>query len=139
MQAVAARNWPRMSEAKLVVVDDPLIPAYVGKVIPPLANIIEEGKQEELTWATKIAKGSAGLLAHTELTVSQVLREGDPKHELPKVAEEWGADCIFVGSTGFSSRFERFVLGSVSAGVAARAHCSVEAVRQNARKKGETK
>jgi len=53
-----------------------------------------------------------------------------PKNELPRVAEEWGADCIFVGSTGFSNRFERFVLGSVSAAVAARAHCSVEVVRQ---------
>jgi hypothetical protein len=28
-------------------------------------------------------------LAHTELKVTQVLREGDPKHELPKAAEEW--------------------------------------------------
>ena len=69
------------------------------------------------------------MLDHTQLIVTHVLREGDPKHELPKAAEEWGADCIFVGSTGFSNRFERFVLGSVSAAVAARAHCSVEVVR----------
>jgi nucleotide-binding universal stress UspA family protein len=132
--AVASRMWPAKSEAKLVAVDDPLIPDYVGDVIPPLANIIEEDKQEELSWATKIANESAGLLAHTELKVTQVLREGDPKHELPKAAEEWGADCIFVGSAGFSNRFERFVLGSVSAAVAARAHCSVEVVRGQKRR-----
>jgi len=36
---------------------------------------------------------------------------------------------FFVGSAGFSNRLERFVLGSVSAAVAARAHCSVEVVR----------
>jgi nucleotide-binding universal stress UspA family protein len=130
VQAVAARYWPPKSEAKLVAVDDPLLPDYVGEVIPPLANIIEEDKQEELTWATKIAKESAALLAHTRLKVTQVLREGDPKHELPKAAEEWGADCIFIGSTGFSNRLERFMLGSVSAAVTARAHCSVEVVRQ---------
>ena len=59
------------------------------------------------------------------------IREGDPKKDLPQAAEEWGADSIFVGSTGFSNRFERFLLGSVSAAVAARAHCSVEVVRQN--------
>jgi nucleotide-binding universal stress UspA family protein len=138
VQAVAARYWPPRSEAKLVAVDDPLLPDYVGEVIPPLANIIEEDKQEELTWATKIAKESAALLAHTQLKVTEVLREGDPKHELPKAAEEWGADCIFVGSAGFSNRFERFVLGSVSAAVAARAHCSVEVVRRNASEKGST-
>ena len=130
VQAVAARYWPPKSEAKLVSVDDPLLPDYVGEVIPQLANIIEEDKQEELTWATKIAKESAALLAHTQLKVTQVLREGDPKHELPKAAEEWGADCIFVGSTGFSNRLERFMLGSVSAAVTARAHCSVEVIRQ---------
>jgi nucleotide-binding universal stress UspA family protein len=36
-----------------------------------------------------------------------------------------------VGSAGFSNRLERFVLGSVSAAVAARAHCSVEIVRKS--------
>jgi len=106
----------------------------VGDVIPPLASIIEEDKKHEVTWATKIAKESASLLAHTELKVIQVLREGDPKHELPKAAEEWGADCIFVDSAGFSIRFERFVLGSVSAAVAARAHCSVEVVTRARRR-----
>jgi nucleotide-binding universal stress UspA family protein len=129
VRAIAGRNWPPHSEVKLVAVDDPLVPDYVGKIIPPLARIIEEDKQEELSWANTIATRSSGLLAHTQLTVTPVLREGDPKHELPQAAEEWGADCIFVGSAGFSNRLERFVLGSVSAAVAARAHCSVEVVR----------
>jgi len=129
VHAVAARNWPLNSEVKLVAVDDPLLPAYVGKVIPPLTSIIEEDRQEELSWANKIVKRSVGLLADTQLEVTPVLREGDPKRELPRAAEEWGADCIFVGSAGFSNRLERFVLGSVSAAVAARAHCSVEVVR----------
>jgi len=70
-------------------------------------------------------------LPPAKFKVTSQLREGDPKHELPKAAEEWGADCIFVGSTGFSNRLERFVLGSVSAAVAARAHCSVEVVRRS--------
>jgi nucleotide-binding universal stress UspA family protein len=133
VRAVAARNWPPNSEVKLVAVDDPLVPDYVGKIIPPLASTIKEDKQEEMSWADTIVRRSSDLLAHTGLKVTQILREGNPKHELPKAAEEWGADCIFVGSAGFSNRFERFVLGSVSAAVAARAHCSVEVVRQNER------
>jgi nucleotide-binding universal stress UspA family protein len=48
---------------------------------------------------------------------------------LVRHAEEFGAECIFTGATGFSNRIERFVLGRVSAAVAARAHCSVEVVR----------
>ena len=129
VRAVAARWWPPRSEAVLVVVDDPLFPDYLGKVIPPLSHIIEEDKQEELAWAAKIAKRSATLLEQSSLKVSQVLRNGEPKRELPKAAEEWAADCIFLGSAGFSNRLERVVLGSVSAAVAARAHCSVEVVR----------
>ena len=65
-----------------------------------------------------------------ELNVSSVILQGDPKHALVAEAEKRGADSIFVGSTGFSNRFERFLLGSVSAAIAARAHCSVEVVRE---------
>lgn len=132
VKAAAARKWPKDSEVMLVVVDDPLIPDYWGKLIPPLAKTIEDDKREEKAWAKSIVARSRELLTQNPVKVTHLLREGDPKSELPKVAEEWGADCIFVGSTGFSNRFERFVLGSVSAAVAARAHCSVEVVRQSA-------
>jgi nucleotide-binding universal stress UspA family protein len=133
LKAVASRHWPKGSEITLVAVDDPLFPDYYGKLLPPLQQIIEEDKQQELVWAAKIAKGAARYFEKTDLKVTSVLREGDPKQELPKAAEEWRADCIFVGSVGFNSRFERFVLGSVSAAVAARAHCSVEVVRDKRR------
>jgi nucleotide-binding universal stress UspA family protein len=55
-----------------------------------------------------------------EIEVHQVL--------LCSEAESWGADSIFVGSRGLSG-MERFLIGSVSFGVAARAHCSVEVIR----------
>ena len=50
------------------------------------------------------------------LTVSSVIKEGDPKHVLLDEAEHWGADCIFVGARGLS-RVERFLLGSVAAAI----------------------
>jgi nucleotide-binding universal stress UspA family protein len=43
-------------------------------------------------------------------------------------AEDLMAHCIFVGARGMG-RLERFLIGSVSLGVATRAHCSVEVVR----------
>lgn len=130
LRAVAARNWPAGTEVKVVMVDDPLAPEFLGKVIPPLGKMLEEDRQEERAWVEKISKQSIDILRSASIKVTCVVREGDPKRELPKAAEEWGANCIFVGSAGFSNRFERFVLGSVSAAVAARAHCSVEVVRR---------
>jgi nucleotide-binding universal stress UspA family protein len=130
MRAVAARTWPARSEIKVVLVDDPLAPEFLGKIIPPLETMLEEDRQEERAWVEKISKRSLEILRSAGMKVSCVVREGDPKRELPKVAEDWGADCIFVGSAGFSNRLERFVLGSVSAAVAARSHCSVEVVRK---------
>jgi nucleotide-binding universal stress UspA family protein len=68
----------------------------------------------------------AGFEVYTEV------KEGDAKRVLLDEAKRLHADCIFVGSTGFSNRLERFLLGSVSAAVANRAECSVEVVRNEA-------
>jgi len=126
---VAARKWPASSEVSIVLVEDPLAPEFMGKIIPPLEKGLEEDRRQERAWVEKISKESIEILHSAAVKVTCVVREGDPKRELPAIAEEWGADCIFVGSAGFSNRLARFVLGSVSAAVAARAHCSVEVVR----------
>lgn len=131
VRVVAARDWPANSEVKLIVVEDPVVPPIISDVFPPLAETIEEANTEERVWSERILARSSDIFCATGVKVLTEIREGDPKKELPHAAEEWGADCIFVGSTGFSNRFERFLLGSVSAAVAARAHCSVEVVRQN--------
>ena len=129
LKAFAARNWPPQSEVKVIMVDDPIAPDFLGKLIPPVGKMIEEDRQQERAWVEKISKSSLDILRKAGIKVSCVLREGDPKQELCKAAEEWHADCIFVGSAGFSNRVGRFVLGSISAAVAARAHCTVEVVR----------
>ena len=131
LKAVAARHWPSQSEIKVIMVDDPLAPEFLGKMIPPLGKVLEEDRKEERAWVEKISKQSFDILRQAEIKVTCEVRQGDPKRELCKAAEEWNADCIFVGSAGFSNRLERFVLGSISAAVAARAHCSVEVVRKS--------
>lgn len=129
LKALAARHWPPQSEVRVVMVDDPIAPDFLGKLIPPIGKMIEEDRQEEKAWVETISKSSMDILREAGVKVSCVLREGDPKQELCKAAEDWHADCIFVGSAGFSNRLERFVLGSISAAVAARAHCTVEVIR----------
>lgn len=131
VRAVAARDWPANSEVKLIVVDDPVVPPIISDIFPPLAETIEESNTEARVWSERILARAADIFSASRVEVMTEIIEGDPKKELPQAAEEWGADSIFVGSTGFSNRFERFLLGSVSAAVAARAHCSVEVVRQN--------
>ena len=129
VREVAARRWPLKSEARVVVVEDPMVPTLVGHLIPSVAEWVKESNRGETEWMQKLAERAAEQLRAAELLVSSAVLNGDPKRVLVEEAEKWGADVIFVGSTGFSNRFERFLLGSVSAAVAARAHCSVEVVR----------
>jgi nucleotide-binding universal stress UspA family protein len=132
-RAVSARGWSRGSEVRVVVAQDLMKAFPVSLLIPPVNEFVDEVNETERTQAEEIAAEAvkelrAGLDGKS-VTVSSAVETGDPKQVLVRHAEEFGADCIFTGATGFSNRIERFVLGSVSAAVAARAHCSVEVVR----------
>jgi len=134
LRAVAERNWPPLSQARVVMVDNPMQATLVGELIPLVAASVDESNRWDRTRIREFAEEAAKLIRRNGLQVSAAIEDGDPKHVLPRVAEQWGANCIFVGATGFSNRFQRFLLGSVSAAVAARAHCSVEVVRPRTRK-----
>jgi nucleotide-binding universal stress UspA family protein len=129
IQAVAARNWPAGTEAQVIVVDEPLQATLIGRLIPRINALVKEFNFAELTWAQQIAETAAVDLRQHGLSVTALARSGDPKRVLVAEAEAWGADAIYLGSTGLGSRMGRFLLGSVSSAVAARAHCSVEVFR----------
>lgn len=130
VRAVAARRWPEGSEARVVVAQTLFGgSAAAGGLVPPAVEWIESENEAERKHAREIAERAAATLSAAGLKTSTGVAEGDPKRVLVDEAETWGADCIFVGSTGFSNRVERFLLGSVSAAVAARARCTVEVVR----------
>lgn len=84
--------------------------------------------EDPWAWVRNMVEVSAAQLRAAGLTVSALVEDGDPKRVLLDEAEQWDADCIFVGARGLR-RIERLPLSSVSAAVAARAHCSVEVVR----------
>lgn len=135
IEQVAARNWPEKSEVRVVTVDQPLEPTVVGELVPNLRRSVEESSQEENERSRRIATAAAEHLKGRGLRAEGLVKIGDPKQVLVKFAEEWRADCIFLGATGLSNRFERFLLGSTAGAVAARAHCSVEVVRTRRRKR----
>lgn len=133
VRSVASRFWTQGSEVRVVVAED-VIKAYpISMLVPPISEFVEEVNIAEHSEAESIVaeaiKELRAQLQSKNVTVSSVIDRGDPKQVIVRQAEEFGADCIFTGATGFSNRFERFLLGSVSAAVAARAHCSVEVVR----------
>ncbi len=73
-------------------------------------------------------QSAADNLRKAGVSASVLLTKGNPKLALVEEAEHWNAESLFVGVKG-ARGIDRFLLGSVSATVASRAHCSVEVVR----------
>lgn len=125
VNAVAARHWPKGSEVRIV---------NGFPVIPPIgadyaAAAIAEWIVEEKARVEGAIETAVGTLKGAGLKVSKVMRQEDARQSLISEAQNWAADCIFVGAQGMTA-FERFLLGSVSSFVATHAPCSVEVIRE---------
>jgi nucleotide-binding universal stress UspA family protein len=129
VETMATRVWPLASEARIVTVVDPLKPETPNHVAPPIASWISAERRHEPTWVAEFVEAATKKLRAAELIVSSKIEEGDPKRLLIADAEEWGAECIFIGASCAHTPFEKFLLGSVAMAVVTRARCSVEVVR----------
>jgi|ERR1035437_242971 nucleotide-binding universal stress UspA family protein len=129
VSAIASRNWPKGSTVRLVSVADSSVLGSIGRFVPQMNDAVLEAKFAS-QWAETLAADSVRKLTNAGLAASIEVRMGHPKDTIIEVAESTGADSIFVGPHCSGNSFERFLLGSVSAAVAARAHCSVEVVRK---------
>jgi nucleotide-binding universal stress UspA family protein len=126
VEVVAARKWPAGSEVVLVAAADQQSRLAM---LWSLGQQCEPSEEEERACLTRSLAEEADRLREAGVAnVTPVVREGEARAALLAEAEARRADCIFVGARGLS-RVERFLLGSVSGGVAARAQCSVEVVR----------
>src|SRR5215475_8891259 len=124
VEAVTARKWPAGSEARIVNATWAIPQLTSQHMVGPITTwILEEKVRVKKTIYEAVEK-----LRAAALRTNVVIKEDEPKRLLVAEAESWGADCIFVGASGMG-RIDRFLLGSVSSAVAARAHCSVEVVR----------
>ncbi len=124
IKAVAARHWPQGSEVRLVNGAPYTLPASSHQTMLTL----EKWLADERARISDMMQHGEALLSTTGLYASSIVEDEEPKKLLCEEAERWQADVIFVGGRGMG-RFERLLIGSVSAGVAARAECSVEVVR----------
>src|SRR5262245_34307925 len=130
VDSVARRVWPAGSEARLITALDTRLAHAVAAFIPRLARWSGGGEfvQKDDAWVQRMITATTEKLQSAGLAVSTSTPEGDPRKILVEAASSWKADCIFVGSRGLSG-IECFLIGSVSASVAAAAGCSVEVVR----------
>lgn len=130
VEAVASRKWREQSEVILIAVSDPITPSAIGRFVPPIVGWVEEANEGEREWLKSLAEDSLQKLQAVGLKTTFSIEAGNPKQLLVEEAEHWHADSIFVGANRFGSHVEKFLLGSVSAAVAARAQCTVEVVRK---------
>jgi nucleotide-binding universal stress UspA family protein len=124
VNALIQRHWPPDTEVHVVNAAWKLPPAMPNHAMGPVTQwIINENARTKAAVSAALERlKAAGLKADA------VIKEEEPKKLLLAEAEAWDADCLFVGAHGLN-RVERFLIGSVSSSVAARAHCSVEVWR----------
>ena len=130
LRALAARTWPAGSAVRVITAIDTLMSLSLAFALrpPAEAGLPKTDETDERALIGRMNQVAVEKLLPTGLAVSSLVEEGNPKHLLVEEAKRWKADCIFVGAKGLRG-LERFLLGSVSTAVTARAHCSVEVVR----------
>jgi len=84
---------------------------------------------ENLEAARKQGKESLNEFAKSfDTEIETIFTEGDPGHEIVRVAEENNADLVVLGTHGYSG-WKRFTIGSVAELVIKHAPCSVLIIR----------
>jgi nucleotide-binding universal stress UspA family protein len=132
IDAVCERMWPPRSEARLITVLDNRLAFASPSLLPTLARWSgAEDDHKHEAWVHRMMQAASEKLQTAGLTTSTVISTGDPRQAVVDAAREWKANSIFLGARGLSG-IERFLIGSVSSSVAARAPCSVEVVRRPA-------
>ncbi len=107
---VARRMWIMGSEVRLLAVRD-----LFEKDYEQVCRYLKDARQ---------------ILERAELSVTELIENGDPKKIIISAAEEWGADCIFIGENDTAEPNKNSLLGGVATAIVARAQCMVEIVRE---------
>lgn len=130
VESIASRKWPVGTEVRLLVVADSFVMGSIGRFVPQMTGVAVETKFAS-QWAEALASAALAKLTEADISSSVEVRLGHPKNVIIEEAEKWNADGIFVGPHYAANSFERLLVESVSAAVAARAHCSVEVIRRS--------
>lgn len=128
VDAICERDWPEGTEVGLLAVVDTVMAIAPDPADDSALKWIEVGEEENWDQVREVFAAAAEKLRSAGLHAEVLIRRGNPPDEILQEAHTWDADCIFLGAKG-TRGIDRLLLGSVSAAVSARAHCSVEVVR----------
>ena len=128
VDAICERDWPKGTEAGLLAVVDTVMAIAPDPTNDSALKWLEIGEEENWDQVREVFAAAAEKLRSAGLHTEVLIRRGNPADEILEEAHTWDADCIFLGARG-TRGIDRLLLGSVSAAVSARAHCSVEVVR----------
>lgn len=134
-QSIATRPWPEntvmriLSVEEMLILDNQMMSSSLCSVYP--SSLLEELMTTARDRAKSAVKVPREILQGGGKKVydDQEVPVGDPRTMILEAAKTWGADLIVLGSHGRHG-VDRFLLGSVSEGVATHAHCSVEVIRK---------
>jgi len=131
-KSIADRPWPAGTEVEVLSVVELHMGAAQALLEPPYVDSaqLEPLREDAMKRAQTAVASAVDILSKSFSRVSDsisVLLSG-PRNVIIEEADKTGADLIVVGSHGHRG-VERFLLGSISEGVALHAHCSVEVIR----------
>lgn len=128
-QALIAETRTQDAEVLVVEVVEPLIFTAPPQSAPGYAPEMAARQEGQLKAAQKTVSNTAETLRRAGFNkVETRTVEAETRTGILRVAEDWKADLIVLGSHGRKG-FKRFFLGSVAEGVARHANCSVLIVR----------
>jgi nucleotide-binding universal stress UspA family protein len=127
IQALIAQARPKETEVRVLHVIESLPAAYSGGEWEYIVDWQRVG-QERRKQAEKLMARAADTLRDAGFKVTTAIEEGSAKSIIVDSAAKWPADLIILGSHGRKG-MNRFLLGSISEGVARHAPCSVLIVR----------
>ncbi|GIW44749.1 MAG: hypothetical protein KatS3mg077_2031 [Candidatus Binatia bacterium] len=129
VDAVAARHWPPRTAARVVTVVEARALTDLANEESQLHKWLRPEDRDAKPAFERMLGAAAERLRAAGLEVSSALLDGEAKQLLLEEATRFQADNVFAGARGLNF-LQRFLLGSVSASLAARAPCSVEIVRR---------
>ena len=97
------------------------IPVHDYLVADAIIENLEKSKQKGKNTLKELAESF-------DQKVETIFKEGDPGHEIIRVAEEEKADLIVLGTHGYTG-WKKFTLGSVAELVVRHAPCAVLTIR----------
>lgn len=128
VEAIAVRRWPIGSAVHVVSVADLDVLSSIGRFVPQMIDTALEAKIVQ-QWGNTLAESALDRLRSTGMEVSFVVDIGNAAESVVKQANDWDADCIFVGPNGPMHTPVRHAPASVSLHIASAARCSIEVVR----------